>query len=367
MPARSRILHLAPFNTSGVPITFVKADRKLGFESRLITLSRDPRGYDEDVCLQLPFLDSLSMRWTKRLVSDPSRLRQDNRRTRPRQMPPVWQPHTVAEKWLIKMREAIWARKIHQVMDELDFWNFDIYQLDGGLEFFRDGRTIAQLERMGKKIICLYTGSDLRTRGLIPAIDEHADLRLTLEFDHLALDPCLTHVFFPFDFDKYEMRNAPAGDPQIVIGHAPTNRQAKGSEAIIAAVRSLMSEFPIRLELIEGLPHAEAIRRKSACDIFIDNLGEFGYGVNAIESLALGICTCTSLIDGFTEQYPDHPFVEITFDNMQSQLRKLCADASARARIGAQGRAWAERHHAAERVVERIHRMLNQDENSVCQ
>jgi len=360
-----RILHIAPFNTSGVPITFVRAERKLGFESRLITLGRDPRGYEEDVCLDLPFLDFAGTKLAKRLFSSPARMRMANTKTLPVQRPPQWRPHSPQERWLVQLRERVWRPKIEAAMEQLDFWNFDLYQLEGGLEFYRDGRTIKELKRRNKMIICLYTGSDLRTRGIIPEIDRCADLRLTLEFDHLALYPKLEHILFPFEVERYEPVPPRNSRQELVIGHAPTNRAIKGSDAIIAAVRDLMNEFPIRLLLIEGLPHHEAIQRKRECDIFIDNLGELGYGVNAIEALALGICTCTSLYDGFDSLYPDHPFVEINPRNMMAQLRRLCRDPGLRHEYARRGRAWVIRNHSAESVVRKIHGLLEPHANLI--
>jgi glycosyltransferase involved in cell wall biosynthesis len=358
MPPIRRILHLAPFNTSGVPITLVRAERELGFESRLITLGRDPRGYEEDICLDLPFLDFAGTRWAKKLFSHPVRLQVTNMRRAPTQIPPTWTPHSHAEKWLVAFREFVWQKKIAQAMEQVDFWSFDLYQLEGGLEFFRDGRTILELKKRGKKIVCLYTGSDLRTRGVIPAIDDIADLHLTLEFDHLALHPCLQQVFFPLDICRFTPARPNASD-RIVVGHAPTNRAAKGSDTIIAAVQSLMSEFPIDLELIEGLPHHEALRRKARCDIFIDQIGELGYGINAVEALAMGICTCTALVAGFTEKYPDHPFVEVNADNLRERLMWLCRHPEERERRRQHGRAWVERMHDSRQVVRRIHELLD--------
>jgi hypothetical protein len=353
-----RILHLAPFNTSGVPITFVRAERELGYESRLITLGRDPRGYEEDICLDLPFLDFAGTRLAKKVFSKPERLQVTNLRHPPAQIPPTWTPHSWPEKWLIGFREWIWQNKIASAMNQVDFWSFDLYHLDGGLEFFRDGRTVSELKRRDKRIICLYTGSDLRRRGVIPAIDRVADLHLTLEFDHLSLHPRLQHIFFPFDVRHFEITPA-RGDGRIVIGHAPTNRAAKGSETIINIVRRLMAEFPIEMELIENLPYNEALHRKAQCDIFIDNIGELGYGVNAIEALAMGICTCTSLMPRFSEKYPDHPFVEIDAANLYDRLAQLCRNSEERQRYRQCGREWVEKVHDAKHVVRRISELLS--------
>jgi hypothetical protein len=358
MPSIRRILHLAPFNTSGVPITLVRAERELAFESRLITLGRDPRGYEEDLCLDLLFLDFIGTRWAKKVFSNPARLQVTNRRKIPAQIPPIWAPHSLPEKWLIKFREWVWQKKIAQAMAEVDFWNFDLYQLEGGLEFFRDGRTIRELKKRGKKIICLYTGSDLRTRGVIPEIDTCSDLNLTLEFDHLNLHQNIQHVLFPLDIRRFSLSPI-RNDHRIVIGHAPTNRLAKGSDMIIAVAQSLQNEFPIDLELIENVSYEEALRRKAQCDIFIDQIGELGYGINAIEALALGVCACTALVSSFAEKYPDHPFVEINAENLRERLSELCRYPEKRQRLRQRGREWVERMHEARQVVQRIHQLLN--------
>lgn len=358
MPTLHRILHLAPFNTSGVPITLVRAERELGFDSRLITLGRDPRGYEEDICLDLPFLDFAGTRWAKKFFSHPDRLRVTNRQKTPTQLPPTWTPHSSMENWLVKLRETIWRKKIATVMATVDFWNFDLYQLEGGLEFYRNGRVVRELKSRGKPIICLYTGSDLRTRGVIPEIDQNADLNATLEFDHLALHPRLQHVFFPLDIRRFTPA-PPRPEHRLVIGHAPTNRVAKGSAIIIAVVQSLMNDFPIDFELIEGLSYPEALHRKAQCDIFIDQIGELGYGLNAIEALALGICTCTALAAGFAEKYPDHPFVEVNAGNLREQLARLCRHPAERTKRRHEGREWVEKMHDARKVVRRIHELLS--------
>jgi len=358
MPSIRRILHLAPFNTSGVPITLVRAERELGFDSRLITLGRDPRGYEEDLCLDLPFLDFVGTRWAKKIFSDSARLQVTNRCKIPAQIPPTWRPHSLAEKWLVKFRESIWQKRITRAIAKIDFWNFDLYQLDGGLEFYRDGRLVRELNKRGKPIICLYTGSDLRTRGVIPEIDQLANLNVTLEFDHLALHPRLQHVFFPLDLRRFTLA-PPRQESRLVIGHAPTNRVAKGSDTIIAVVQNLAKDFPIDFILIEGLPHHEALRRKAGCDIFIDQLGELGYGINAIEALAMGICTCTGLVAGFAEKYPDHPFVEVNAENLRARLVHLCRHPQQRRQLRQHGRDWVERMHDSRRVVRQIHELLH--------
>ncbi len=348
-----RILHIAPFNVAGVPMTFVKAERELGFFSRLVTLASHPFGYEEDLCLNLPFSDLSQYFWIKRLLTPAQRLRVENIHRIPDEIPIRWRPST-GEKWLISFREGLWSRRINRLLKEIDFWNYDVYQLDGGLEFFRDGRTVRQIKAMGKKIICCYTGSDLRVRGVIPEIDERTDVTVTVEFDHLYYHPNIHHVFFPLLPEKFHFSKKQTSGT-LRIGHAPSNRQAKGTDKILESLENLKREFPIEIVLIEGLNYKEALNLKQTCDLFVDQIGDLGYGINALEALAMGIPTATSLVRGFAEAYPDHPFIDISDEQIEEKLRPFLRDSELRSTKAVQGRRWLETHHDARKVVRRIH------------
>ncbi|MDZ7260588.1 MAG: glycosyltransferase [candidate division KSB1 bacterium] len=357
----ARILHIAPFNTAGVPLTFVQAERALGHESRLLTLGKTSRGYPEDICLDLPFLDFGLTRWAKKLVSPKERLQVNHRASIPSHIPRKWQP-TKMENQLIKLREKIWTSKINQAIQQFQLLDFDVYQLDGGLEFYRDGRIVRGLKQKGKKIICCYTGSDLRVRGVIPEIDALSDLNVTVEFDHQFLHPNIHHVLFPINPDRYGLKEKAGGD-KLKIGHAPTSRRAKGSHLIIPIVRELEKQYPVELVLIEKLPYPVALKRKAQCQIFIDQIGDLGYGINALEALCMGIATCSCLAPGFEEQYPDHPFITINEHNLKDALVQLIEDEAYREKKGQEGRAWVRNHHDYRKVVQRIHRLAGLEES----
>ncbi len=348
-----KILHIAPFNIANVPLTLVLAERNLGHESRLITFARHPRGFPEDICLDLPLVHFKGLTWLKRLVAGKSRIAVSNVKPQLAHLPPIWRP-TPLEKLLIKFREALWQPRVKQAVERYRLDQFDVIQLDGGVGFFRDGRDIVRWKKMGKKIICCYAGSDLRVRGVIPPIDAIADLNVTVEFDHLQLHPKIHHVMFPFDASRFEP--LPHRVEKILrIGHAPTNRAAKGSDVIIPVVQELEKEFPVQLILIENLPYQEAIQRKAQCHIFIDQIGDLGYGINSLEALAMGIPTCTCLAPGFEQHYPDHPFIVIDAENLKQRLIDVIQDKALRRNKARQGLRWVKQYHDPMRVVQTIH------------
>src|SRR4030042_3686093 len=102
------ILHIAPFNTAGVPMTFVLAERRLGHTSHLITLGRDKQNRPSDICLNLPFLDSRIIRFVKNRVTAPSRLNITYSAPVPASVPIQWTPSNRREALLIQMREELW-------------------------------------------------------------------------------------------------------------------------------------------------------------------------------------------------------------------------------------------------------------------
>ena len=353
--AKLKILHIAPTNTSGVPGELVRAERALGHESRLVTLFRDRRGYFEDICLNLAFIDFAGTRWIKRRVSAPERLRVDNRLRIPGEIPPVWRPHSGAESLLVRLRDRMWAPAIRAAIARHGLDRFDVYQLDGGLDFTREPRFIPEMHQRGRRIICCYTGSDLRTRGVIPAIDALSDLNISVEFDHQALHPQLHHVFFPFDCSRLRMRPEPPVSRPVRIGHAPTSRAAKGSDQILPVLRRLSEEEGIEVALIEGMRYEAALALKGSCDIFVDQIGELGYGINSLEALAMTIPAASCLAPGFAAAYPDHPFVEVQAATLYEALLRLIGDGELRRRLGREGRAWVAAHHDSGAVVRRIH------------
>lgn len=353
-----RILHISPFNTAGVPIAFVKAERALGLESRLVTFGRNPFGFEEDVCLDLPWLNGALFRRVRNRLSVASRRAALAMRGDPPPVPPtpplVWSPGGL-EAALIALRERLWRPRIRAALKRLDFFNYDIYQFDGGMEFSRDAAYARILHERGKKIVCCYLGSDLRTRGVMPALDAISDLNFTVEFDHLQLHPRIRYLFFPFDPQRFEPREQE--NERLRLFHAATNRRYKGSGHIIAVGRRLEREYGVEFVFLERTPHAELLKIKQQSDIVIDqitNYGGVGYGIGSLEALSMGIPVCTRLTPEYEAFIPDHPFVSVTPETLYDRLAALIRDPALRSHHARRSRRWVEQYHDARNVVKRM-------------
>jgi glycosyltransferase involved in cell wall biosynthesis len=188
-----------------------------------------------------------------------------------------------------------------------------------------------------------------------------SDLNLTCEFDHLSLHPHIRYLFLPFEVTRFAVR---AEENRIVrVCHAPTNRFFKGSDEIIRVGAELELAGKIEFVLIEGKSHEEALRLKQGCDIAIDqiaNRGGLGYGVNSLETLSMGIPTCTNLTREYEAFIPDHPFICVNAENLKDKLEHLISDPEYRKSKGLEGRAWVERVHDAKKVVRELYHMYHE-------
>ncbi len=352
-----RILHFAAENYAGVPAQLVQAERQQGHESLLVTLYHPgSRLCDEDICLNLPWVGT---DWMNRLK--PAFVRRPIYQSSQRRMsdgPPVWESGSAFVRLLFNVRDRLWEPRIRRALDAVRFSDCDLLFLDGGVGFLRSGKLVREFKERGGKAALLYCGSDLRTRGMIPVVDALADFRFTVEFDHCLLDPRLTFVFFPFD--PPAMTRPPLQDGKTIrIGHAPTNRVIKGTDAILQGLEKLKETHPVEIVLIEGLPHTEALRLKASCHLFVDTLGELGYGINSLEALAMGIPTAVQLMPDFEKVLEDHPFILITEETVAEQLKPYVESELLRKEKGQAGKEWVKRMHDPVRVSQSVLQQIN--------
>jgi glycosyltransferase involved in cell wall biosynthesis len=354
----AKILYISPEHISGNLTLFQLGHRRRGHECRFVTFFPSSSGFPEDICLHLPLMpdSGLVKFWKKRIYrTTPEMLGIEDRAG----FPPVWRPATAAEALFFLLRDRWLAPRIHAAVRRYGLDRFDLYHLDQGLDFFRDGRFILRMKSRGAYVTCFYHGTDLRNRGVIPAIDAVSDLNLTSELDLLEKHPAIRYLHLPFDVQRFQIRTVE--NHPLVIGHACRGREArhfKGTERIVQVVRELERTYAVRLDLVEGLPHDECLRRKANWDIAVDQIadvGGWGYGVNSLETLSLGIPTCTRMNDRCAAFFADHPFVNVDGENLKSELIKLVANPDYRRRKGLEGREWVMKRHSLESVMDELY------------
>jgi len=348
-----RILYISPENTVGVLGYWRRAHTLNGHYCRYVTFFRSAGDFEEDICLELPLVAARPWFLRSRIFF----ARYVERRNPWRDIggnPPWWRP-PVWQQLLFRMREALWLPRIQQAIRRHRLADFDVYHFEWGTDFFRDARFAAHLKRKGKKIICHYHGQDMRNRGVIPAMDALSDLNLTNELDLMYRHPNIRYLFLPYDVQAHSLKTE-TGRP-LTLCHATTNRLVKGSDHIIAVCRELEQSHGVRFLFIENQPHQKVLELKRQADIYIDQITDhaWGYGMNSLEALAMGIPCVTYLNSTYTRFIPDHPFISADGGNLRERLVELIEQPELIRQIGTASRRWVEKYHDYRNVVTHLY------------
>ncbi|GAB4300870.1 MAG: hypothetical protein Kow0098_28630 [Ignavibacteriaceae bacterium] len=342
-----KILHIAPENFAGVPLSFVQMHNSAGDFSRLVTFHKNRRGFPEDICLEMSIpVSTAALKWRSRKVK-----KIENQNISEVQ---YFNPANIFEKFYFDVRDSLRRKKVNRVIHDYVLDQFDIIHYDGGLDFFRYPTQAIEWKKAGKKIVCCYYGSDLRIRGIIRELDEISDLNITSEYDHLSLKKNLHYIFYPYDPSELPGRKI-IDDGIVRIVHSPTDRKYKGTELILDVIRRIKKEKRIEFFLLENLPRTEVLNVKSSGDICIDQvggkMGGTGYGKSGIETLAMGIPTITNMTDDYKKWLPENPFVVANNEEqLYQQLNELIDSAALRDELGNKGKAWVRKYHGFENV-----------------
>ena len=335
-----RILHIASENVAGVPGILVKAERKTGHYSRLMTYFKSPRSHWDDIVLNLPLSNTWSLRGLKKAVKTGTYGYLHKKGN-----PPERKPKT-AEKIFCLFRDVLWDFQITLLKDFI--YSFDCYFLDGGLGLLRNGKIVESLKKMGKKIAILYLGSDVRLRGVLPHIEKLADFIFTTEFDHTFIHPKAQYVPFPFEVDKFQKKEILKNN-KLTICHAPTKRYLKGTEYVLKATDELKNKYDFEFFLIENKPHKEVLKIKAQkCDVLVDqltDLGGFGYGMNSMECLSMGIPCITYINPQYERFLKVHPFINANKENIKEVLEKILKDPNILVGKSTESRKWVMKEH----------------------
>ncbi|MGE5430679.1 MAG: glycosyltransferase [Syntrophomonadaceae bacterium] len=349
-----KILHIAPMNYAGVPYSFYDMHRKCGDDSRIITFHKNERDFPEDICLNWPLPRfSMASFWRKKKVAI--------REASLKNTAPEFKPGNILESWYFSFTDLLRQPAVDRLIEKYNLNDYEIIHYDAGLDFFRNSKQALKWKKEGRKIVCCYYGSDLRTRGIIKELDKISDLNITSEYDHLALKKDLHYVFYPYDPSELpEKNNAENEAPTIV--HSPTNRKYKGTDLIIQVIERIKKERKIKFLLLENMPRREVLNIKSKSDICIDQvggtMGGTGYGKAGIETLGIGIPTITNMTRDYEVWLPGNPFVVANnAEELYNKLNELIESKALRDAIGEKGKLWLKKYHGYESVNNRLYEL----------
>ncbi len=346
-----KILYISPENTVGTLSTWKKIHERKGNICKIITFYNHPNQVEHGICLNLPLISTNPMYLKVRHkyykifrggLGDYQELQG---------FPPIWQANSILEKLYFKFRDWVWSFYVEKAIRKYDLFDYDIYHFEWGLDFYRDCRFAKELFKRNKPIICTYHGQDMRTRGVIRDLNQISNLNLTSEVDLLLMHPNIEYLFLPYDTEFYKMNNK-ISDP-IKVCHSPTNRYYKGSDDIIRICNELEEQGVIQFLLVEGKSQKEVIRIKESCDIYIDqihNRGGWGYGMNSVESLSMGLVCMTELVEEYKNFIPDHPFININKRNLKQKIVQLSKNKEMLMQKKVDSKKWVKKYHDIKNV-----------------
>jgi glycosyltransferase involved in cell wall biosynthesis len=314
-----RVVH-CPVNMGSIGWTNVQTLRRKGVDARLVLFEpRALRPYEVDVTLNLPPLPAADGR-------------------------PVW------------THVPFWERQAKQLAALARFLpTTDVFHFYFGLTLVPKAIQFPALRAFGRKSVFHFLGSDIRrkTREEL-AYAWRADARIVGSYDAKRWVPDAHVVPVGIDLSRYEPVPARDAD-RLRIVHAPTNRRAKATDAVIAAC----AQLPVELDIVENVRHDQAIERFKQADIVVDQFNAGWHGVFAIEGMALAKPVVGYIRDEPRELSAEAFGVELpiwnaTKETLAERLRPLVASVEERRRLGQAGRAYVEQVHDAGNVADRL-------------
>lgn len=224
-------------------------------------------------------------------------------------------------------------------------------------ELIHANNTLRSLEHIQKPKILHYHGSAFRNNplGYMAKAKQYRARQFVSTLDLYLIDPTrLEWLPAPYDLDWLASFRKPTPGP-LRIGHAPTDRAVKSTDAFLKAVTKLKKTTKVQLVLIERMPWVKCLELKGTVDIFYDQV-TLGYGNNAVEAWGMGIpVVCGGQPDTLAEMRNRFggtlPFYEATEATIYDALKEL-SDEKTRKEFGEIGYQHADRFHSDRAVVD---------------
>ena len=212
--------------------------------------------------------------------------------------------------------------------------------------------------------MCNSGDKDKERRRAIDKASRHADHMFAVNPDLLYFLPSEISSFLPYsiaDFDSLPARQRPLfGDEVVRIGHAPTERGAKGTALILKALKELREDYGDRVQivLIEGVPRARALQLYADCDLVIDQLLIGWYGAVAVEAMKMGVPVASFVNEDHLQFVPaemaaEIPLLRIDMFTVKESVRRFIEQRDMAMDLIAKGRAFVDRWHKPARVARR--------------
>ena len=275
-----------------------------------------------------------------------------------------------------QLSKYIWNKAVQECDTFFFIWN----------SFAADFSDYATLKSLGKKIITLFVGDDVRwvpamtqefNRYGLPPIEYDQGyhnpgdlpvqklqyLRVAERFSdvvychpghaQLSLRPYFEGIV-PIDLSSFDENSHQREHPLIV--HAPSSSATKGTKYVLPVIERLREEgVPFTFELIQNLPYREALLRYRDADILIGQLLSPGGGKQEREALACGTIVLSSLRPEYPQRLAaESPIIDVNPDTLYEVLKAIILDHPRRMELAPKGRTFIDQHHDIVGICEQM-------------
>jgi Glycosyltransferase len=247
--------------------------------------------------------------------------------------------------------------------------DYDVFHFHFGTSLVIDNSDLPLLKKIGKKAIMQHWGSDVRLYSKAVKYSPNVKVKMKdenfikreLQYLSTYISNCAVCDYELYDYvkDYYEnvhiinqsidlnrFKMNSANNKKMLIVHAPTNREVKGTDYIIKAIDDLKLTYDFDFKLIENISYEESIKIYEKADIVVDQLLIGSYGLVAIENMALGKPVLCYINERMKEKYPaELPIISCGIENIKEKIEYLIKNQDSLKEIGLKGRKYVEKYH----------------------
>ncbi len=273
--------------------------------------------------------------------------------------------------WLGDEFEAL-GNVLNGGYDIVHLWNRSLVYHGGGDDFF-SGLDLPYLRAAGSRIVYRFTGYELRRRSEELELNPFSPFRYGFQSRHREerqkryLDFVAAYVdgfivqdpemqsYLPqarivpraVNLDQFPLAEPATAATRPLVVHAPTDRLLKGTDFVLQAAEALKSEgLEFEFQLVEKMPHAQAVEWYRRADIVIDQLLIGWYGMVAIEAMAMGKTVIAYIRDDLKSFFRrGMPLLAANPETITAVLREAIRSSELRREMAGKGRAFVEEVH----------------------
>ena len=136
--------------------------------------------------------------------------------------------------------------------------------------------------------------------------------------------------------------NVPARSEPLIL-HAPSVPEAKGTDIVLRVIEELSAEgLRFQFRLIENMPNEDLRNLLAEADIVVDEFYSVTVGGLSSEAMATGNAVLTRYLADFSKVPPGCPAINTSIHTLKDNLRQIILDLELRTQLAYAGRPYVE-------------------------